>query len=78
MYKSLNEKDKYYLVEIGRKTWKYFEDNISEYNNFLPPDNYQESRKQKVANRTSPTNIGLGLLAVVSAYDLAILRKRNA
>lgn len=70
---NLNEKDKNYLVEIGRKTWKYFEDNISEYNNFLPPDNYQESRKQKVANRTSPTNIGLGLLAVVSAYDLGYI-----
>lgn len=73
--KSISNEDKKYLIEIGRKTWKYFEDNINEYNNFLPPDNYQESRKQKVANRTSPTNIGLGLLAVVSAYDLGYVNK---
>ena len=70
---NIGEKDKNYLVEIGNKTWKYFEDNINEYNNFLPPDNYQESRRQKIANRTSPTNIGLGLLAIVSACDLGYI-----
>ena len=72
---NINEKDKNYLIDIGKKTWKYFEDNINEYNNFLPPDNYQESRKQKVATRTSPTNIGLGLLAIVSGYDLGYIEK---
>ena len=30
-----------------------------EENNFLPPDNYQEDRKEVIAKRTSPTNIGL-------------------
>lgn len=69
----ISPRDKKYLIDIGKKTWKYFEDNMNEYNNFLPPDNYQESRKQKVANRTSPTNIGLGLLAVVSSYDLGYI-----
>lgn len=70
---NIPSRDRKYLIEIGNKTWKYFEDNMNEYNNFLPPDNYQESRKQKVANRTSPTNIGLGLLAVVSSYDLGYI-----
>ena len=70
---NIPSRDKKYLIEIGNKTWKYFEDNINEYNNFLPPDNHQESRKQKVAIRTSPTNIGLGLLAVTSAYDLGYI-----
>ena len=74
---NINERDKNYLIEIGNKTWKYFEDNINEYNNFLPPDNYQESRKQRVANRTSPTNIGLGLLAVVSSYDLGYIEENK-
>ncbi len=64
------KEEKEYLNKIGEKTWKFFEDNINEKNNYLPPDNYQEDRKQKVAYRTSPTNIGLGLLAVISAYDL--------
>ena len=66
----LNENDKKYLLEIGQKTWQYFKDNLTEKSNYLPPDNYQEDRKEKIVYRTSPTNIGLGLLAVVASYDL--------
>ena len=66
----LKEKDKEYLLNIGKKTWQYFKEFISEKSNFLPPDNYQEDRTPKIMNRTSPTNIGLGLLAVISSYDL--------
>ena len=44
--------------------------NITKENNFLIPDNYQEDRKEKVVNRTSSTNIGLGMLAIISSYDL--------
>lgn len=39
-------------------------------NNYLPPDNYQEERKETVVDRTSSTNIALGLLSIISAYDL--------
>ena len=35
----------------------------------LPPDNFQEEPAPVVARRTSPTNIGLYLLSVVSARD---------
>ncbi len=35
----------------------------------LPPDNFQEDPKPTVAHRTSPTNLGLYLLAAVSARD---------
>jgi cyclic beta-1,2-glucan synthetase len=35
----------------------------------LPPDNFQEDPRPVVAHRTSPTNIGLYLLASVSARD---------
>ena len=66
----LNDKEKEYLLEIGKRTWQYFKDNITEKSNYLPPDNYQEDRKEKIVYRTSPTNIGLGLLAVVASYDL--------
>src|SRR5699024_5269687 len=34
------------------------------------PDNYQEDRKPVIVSRTSSTNIGLSLLAVISSYDL--------
>ena len=69
-FERLNEDEKKYILEIGEKTWKFFKENINEKGNFLPPDNYQEERKEKIALRTSPTNIGLGLLAVISSYDL--------
>ena len=73
----IDKKEKEYCLEIAQKTWKFFEDNINEKNNFLPPDNYQEDRKNKIAHRTSPTNIGLGLLAVCSSYDLGLVSLEN-
>ena len=36
----------------------------------LPPDNYQDDPKPSIAHRTSPTNIGMYLLAAVTARDL--------
>ena len=69
----IGNKEKKYLLDIGERTWQFFSDNINEKNNFLPPDNYQEDRKEIVAYRTSSTNIGLGLLAVCSAYDLGYI-----
>ena len=67
---TLNSKDKEYILDIGYRTWMYFKDNLTSQSNFLPPDNYQEDRKPKLVMRTSPTNIGLALLSVMSAYDL--------
>ena len=69
----INKNDKKYLVDIARKTWKYFDDYINPEYNYLPPDNYQESRKEKVVSRTSSTNIGLGLISVISAYDFEFI-----
>jgi cyclic beta-1,2-glucan synthetase len=54
----------------ARRTWRYFEQFVGEEDHWLPPDNFQEDPKPVVAHRTSPTNIGLGLLAVLSANDL--------
>ena len=66
----LTKEEKNYLLEVGRRTWSYFKENITEKSNYLPPDNYQEDRKEQVVYRTSPTNIGLGLLAVTASYDM--------
>ena len=52
----------------ARRTWRYFERFVTEEDNWLPPDNYQED-VAVVAHRTSPTNIGLYLLAVFSARE---------
>jgi len=55
---------------IARQTWRYFETFVTAADNFLPPDNFQETPAPVVAHRTSPTNIGLYLLSTVAARDL--------
>ncbi|MEQ1517414.1 MAG: glucoamylase family protein, partial [Usitatibacteraceae bacterium] len=40
---------------------------------WLPPDNFQEHPVGVIAHRTSPTNIGLALLANLSAYDFGYI-----
>ena len=70
----LDTQEKEYVLEIGRKTWEFFKQYLNEKNNYLITDNYQEDRKEKIVARTSSTNIGLSLLAVISAYDLNYLK----
>ena len=57
------------LRRIGRRTWRYFERFVTAEDSMLPPDNFQEDPQPVIAHRTSPTNIGLYLLASVSAHD---------
>src|SRR5690606_37659414 len=47
----------------------YFETFVTPADNMLPPDNFQETPREVLAHRTSPTNIGLYLLATVAARD---------
>jgi len=61
------------LRRIARKTWRYFEEFSNSRNHYLPPDNYQVDPPRGIAHRTSPTNIGLGLLAVISARDFGYI-----
>ena len=63
---------------IGRRTWRYFETFVTEADNFLPPDNFQETPRPIVAQRTSPTNIGMYLLSVVAARDLGWIGQGTA
>ncbi|HXU47041.1 MAG TPA: glucoamylase family protein, partial [Thermoanaerobaculia bacterium] len=59
-----------YLRRIARQSFAFFERFATRAENHLPPDNFQEDPLPKVAHRTSPTNIGLGLLGIVAACDL--------
>ena len=68
--RKLSGEERKYVLDIAKKTWQFFRDTITKENNYLPPDNYQENRKEKLVDRTSSTNIGLGLLSVISSYDL--------
>ncbi len=62
-----------FLRKLSRKTWSFFETFVGADDNWLPPDNYQEYRAAVVAHRTSPTNMGLALLANLSAYDFGYI-----
>ncbi len=57
------------LRGIARRTWRYFERFAGPEFQNLPADNFQEVPQPVSARRTSPTNIGLGLLATVAAND---------
>ena len=61
------------LFNIAKKTWKFFEDKLIYENNYLIPDNYQLNRGEKDDIKTSPTNIGMSLISVVSAYELKFI-----
>ena len=66
------------IKEIGRRTWKFFETTMTEVNNFLPTDNYQENRRPKIVSRTSSTNIGYAVMAIINAYDLEYITLEEA
>nr|WP_101925980.1 MULTISPECIES: glycoside hydrolase family 94 protein [Luteimonas] len=66
--------DRAFLGRLARRTWAFFEVNIREEDHWLPPDNIQEHPALVIARRTSPTNIGLSLLANVGAWDFGYLQ----
>ena len=65
--------DRLTLRLVARETWRYFDDFVGPETNWLPPDNYQEEPRVELAERTSPTNVGLWLLATLAAHDLGYL-----
>lgn len=61
------------LGRIARRTWRYFEEFTDARSHYLTPDNYQADPPRGIAFRTSPTNIGLGLTAILSAKDFGYI-----
>ena len=62
-----------FLRRIARETWRFFDDLVDEESNWLPPDNSQLALRVEVAQRTSPTNIGLWLTGALAARDFGYL-----
>lgn len=58
--------------KYARDIWKYFSDNVTEGDNFLPPDNI-DIAKNEICHETSPTDIGLYLLSVLCARDFGFI-----
>ncbi len=69
----LTKEQNIFLRKLARKTYSYFERFVNEEDNWLPPDNYQEQPVELIAHRTSPTNIGLSLLANLSACEFGYI-----
>ena len=62
-----------FLRRLARLTWRYFETFVGPDEQWLPPDNFQEYPAPVSAHRTSPTNIGMSLLANLAAYDFGYI-----
>ena len=71
--RELNGEQQLLLRRIARQTWRYFDDFVGPQTHWLPPDNYQEALRVEIAQRTSPTNIGLWLLSLLAAHDFGYL-----
>ncbi len=71
--RELSPADRELLLALARKTWRYFETLAGPEDHGLPPDNLQEGPTPVVTHRTSPTNIGMGLLSTLAAHDLGFL-----
>ena len=61
------------LRKLSRRTWSFYENFVGPEDNWLPPDNFQQHPVMVLAHRTSPTNIGLALMANLAAYDFGYI-----
>lgn len=73
----ITAEQKDYLLSHVSAMWKYFEDLCGKENNCLPPDNIQFAPHRAVAQRTSPTNIGLMLTCFVAARDFGLITTKE-
>ena len=70
---TLTSDDRRFLRAAARRTWRYFDDFVGPQTSWLPPDNVQETPTRQIFMRTSPTNIGLSMLATVAANDFGYI-----
>jgi len=70
LYQRDHAEDKELLMDTARRTWQFFKEFSTKENNWLCPDNYKVSKVGKISDKTSPTNIGLQFLSILSARDL--------
>src|SRR5439155_520111 len=70
---ALETTDRDFLTAVALKTWRYFETFVGPEDHALPPDNVQLVPTRTIAHRTSPTNIGMALLATLAAHDFGFI-----
>ena len=69
----LTDEQTLFLRKLSRKSWAFFDTFVDPEDNWLPPDYYQEYPVAVAVHRTSPTNMGLALLANLSAHDFGYI-----
>lgn len=62
-----------YFEKLAVDTYLYFDGFLKPEWNYLIPDNFQLIPDKRVAERTSPTNLGYSLLAPIGAYYLGVI-----
>jgi len=67
-----SRQDREYLLDIARRTWRYFETFSTPRHRNLIPDNYQVDTGAAAA-RISPTNLGLLMNSQLAAVDLGFM-----
>lgn len=63
------------LIRYSAKMWKFYEQNVTTFDNCLVPDNIQFFPEKRVCHRTSPTNIGLYFVSIVCANVFSFITK---
>ena len=76
--KTLTQKETDEIRRLARDTWHFFDTFITEETHWLVPDNYQVGREPLTDYKTSPTNIGYSLTALVSAAELGFISRDEA
>ena len=69
----LSNEQRVFIRSAARRTWRFFAKFVGPEDNWLPPDNFQEYPALAIARRTSPTNIGMSLLAHLAARDFGYI-----
>lgn len=73
----ITEKKKRLLRDYAGDMWRFFSENVTAETHFLPPDNVQLWPDERIAHRTSPTNVGLYLLSLLGARDFGFLDSKT-
>jgi cyclic beta-1,2-glucan synthetase len=71
----LSEKERATALRYAKLHWEFYTTFMQDDLYGLVPDNFQEDPEPEIAKRTSPTNIGLQLMAIVSAADLGFISR---
>lgn len=74
---ALSAKQKRMLAVHAADMFGFYNENVGEGTNHLPPDNIQFSPVSSVAMRTSPTNIGFYLVSLLAARDLGVIDSKQ-